>query len=42
MQTFSNGNNFNYAISGLGPFNLATVNVWRAYVGIDATLAPNL
>jgi hypothetical protein len=42
MQTFSNGNSFNAAISGLGPFNLATVNVWQAYVGIDATLSANL
>lgn len=42
MQTFSYGNNFNYAVSGLGPFNLATLSVWNAYVGIDATLAANL
>lgn len=42
MTTFSNGNYFDCAVTGLGPFNLAQVNVWNVYVGIDATLAANL
>jgi hypothetical protein len=40
--TFSNGNYFDYVVTGLGPFNLASITIWNAYVGIDATLDANL